>query len=109
MEPRMIPIDHSGNHGNHHFQSLQNHHYTSESNLSDMNNANRFPTGNFEAHSSSRRQTPNSSHEASHSQMAQSHYDYGRYIIILILHLLITSLLIVSYLGLNLILLLNES
>lgn len=74
MEPRMIPVEHSnGSNSSHHFQN----HFTSETNLSEMNNNARFPTHGYEIHSSSRRQTPSSAQESSHSQVVQSHYDYG--------------------------------
>lgn len=76
MEPRMIHIEHAnaanGTNSNYQFQN----HYTSESNLSDMNNG-KFPTVGYEIHSSSRRQTPSFAHEAAHTQAAQSHYDYA--------------------------------
>lgn len=81
MEPRMITIEHSNsnnNHGNNNSNyHFQNNHYTSESNLSDMNN-NKFPQlGGYEVHSSSRRQTPMSAQETAHSQNVNSYYDYG--------------------------------
>ncbi len=65
----MIHIEHSNGNPN-----LQNNHYSSEVNLSENG---RFPTGGYEVRSSSRRHSPNSSHEASNSHILQSHYDYN--------------------------------
>lgn len=71
----MIPIEHSNgiNPNNNPNNNQRGQHYTSELNLSENG---RFPVGGYEVHSSDRRQTPNSAHEASQSQMLQSHYDY---------------------------------
>lgn len=75
MEPRMIHIEHAPS-SNNAVNSTNQFQYTSQTNLNDMNNSGRFPTG-FELHSSSRHQTPSLAQEASHSHAVHSHYDYA--------------------------------
>jgi hypothetical protein len=75
----MINIEHSStnNNGNQHFQQHFQNHYaaTSETNLSDMNQANnRFPPI---YDTQSRRHTPLIGNESSQSQIIQTHYDHN--------------------------------